>query len=103
MTLGGYWPPSSISKIADFGGGTNCASREGFCFYFSCVRGTKPLFFAYARENSPVQPLLVVLLLLPLSSAMDNGEHDHGGGGGSSGSLAAVAAAAVVAVDDDWR
>jgi hypothetical protein len=28
-----------------------------FGFYFSCVRGTKTLFFACARENSPVQPL----------------------------------------------
>ena len=27
-----------------------------FGFYFSCVRGTKT-FFAYAQENSPVQPL----------------------------------------------
>ena len=28
-----------------------------FGFYFSCVRGTKTFFFAYTRENSPVQPL----------------------------------------------
>ncbi len=34
--------------------------------------------------------MLVVLLLLPLSLAMDDGEFDHGGGGGS------LAAAAVV-------
>jgi hypothetical protein len=27
----------------------------------------------------------VVLLLLPLSLAMDNGEFDHGGGGGGGG------------------
>ena len=47
--------------------------------------------------------MLVVVLLLPLSLAMDNSEFDHGGGGGGGGSLAAVAAAAVVAVDDDWR
>jgi hypothetical protein len=45
----------------------------------------------------------VVLLLLPLSLAMDNGEFDHGGGGGSSGGLAAAAAVVGVAVDDDWR
>jgi hypothetical protein len=45
----------------------------------------------------------VVVLLLPLSSAMDNGEFDHGGSGGGSGGLAAAAAAAVEAVDDDWR
>jgi hypothetical protein len=44
----------------------------------------------------------VVLLLLPISLAMDNGEFDYGGpprGGG----LAAAAAVAVVVVDDDWR
>jgi hypothetical protein len=46
--------------------------------------------------------MLVVLLLLPLSLAVDDGELDHGGGSGGSGSLAAVAAAAVVAVDNDW-
>jgi hypothetical protein len=46
-----------------------------------------------------------VVLLLPLSSAMDNGKFNHGGdgcnsgSGGSGGSTAAVAAAAVVAVD----
>jgi hypothetical protein len=46
----------------------------------------------------------VVLLLLPLSLAMDNGELDHGGGGGSGGSLlAAAAVAGVAAVDDNWR
>jgi len=27
-----------------------------FCFYFSCVHGTKAFVFAFARENSPVQP-----------------------------------------------
>jgi hypothetical protein len=30
-----------------------------FGFYFSCVRGTKT-FFAFARENSPVQPRAAV-------------------------------------------
>jgi hypothetical protein len=45
----------------------------------------------------------VVLLLLPLSSAMDNSEFDHSGGGGGGGGLAAAAVAAVVAMDDDWR
>ena len=29
-----------------------------FGFYFSCVHGTKTFFFAYTRENSPVQPLI---------------------------------------------
>jgi hypothetical protein len=47
--------------------------------------------------------LVVVLLLLPLSLAMDNGEFDHGGGSGGGGSLAAATAAAVVAVDDNWQ
>jgi hypothetical protein len=47
--------------------------------------------------------MLVVLLLLPLSSAMDNGKFDHGGGGGGGGSPVAVAAVAVAAMDDNWR
>ncbi len=47
--------------------------------------------------------MLVVLLLLPLSSAIDNGEFDHGGGGGGSGGSVAAAAVAVAVVDDDWR
>jgi hypothetical protein len=47
----------------------------------------------------------VVVLLLPLFSAMDNGKFDRGGGGVGGGGLAAaaVAAVAVAAVDDDWR
>ena len=47
--------------------------------------------------------MLVVLLLLPLSLAMDNGKFDHGGGGGGGGSSVAAAAAAVAVLDDDWR
>jgi hypothetical protein len=47
--------------------------------------------------------VLVVLLLLPLSLAMDDGKFDHSGGGGGSGGLAAAAAAAAAAMDDDWR
>jgi hypothetical protein len=47
--------------------------------------------------------MLVVVLLLPLSLSMYNGEFDHSGGGGGGGGLAAAAAVAVVAVDDDWR
>jgi hypothetical protein len=47
--------------------------------------------------------MLVVVLLLPLSLAIDDGEFDHGGGGGGGGGLAAAAAAAVAAVDDNWR
>jgi hypothetical protein len=45
----------------------------------------------------------VVLLLLPLSLAMDNGEFDHGGGGGGGGGPAAAAAVVGVVVDNDWR
>jgi hypothetical protein len=47
--------------------------------------------------------MLMVLLMLPLSSAMDNGEFNHGGGSGSSGRLVAAAAVAGVAVDNDWQ
>ncbi len=46
--------------------------------------------------------MLVVLLLLPLSLAMDDGKFDHGGGGGGGGGPAAAAAAAVAAMDNDW-
>ena len=45
--------------------------------------------------------MLVVVLLLPLSLAIDDGEFDHGGGDGSGGG-GGPAAAAVAAVDDDW-
>jgi hypothetical protein len=45
--------------------------------------------------------MLAVLLLLPLSSAMDEGEFDHGGGGGGGGGPAAAAVAAVVAMDNN--
>ena len=47
--------------------------------------------------------MLVVLLLLPLSLAMDDGEFDHGGVGGGSGGPAAAAVVAVAAMDDGWR
>ncbi len=47
--------------------------------------------------------MLVVLLLLPLSLAIDNGEFDHNGVSRGSGSLVAAAAVAVVVVDNDWR
>jgi hypothetical protein len=47
--------------------------------------------------------MLVVLLLLPLSLAMDNGKFDHGGSGGGGGGPAAAAAAAVAAIDNNWR
>ncbi len=45
----------------------------------------------------------MVLLLFPLSLAMDDGKFDHGGGGGGSGGPAAAEAAAVAAMDDGWR
>jgi hypothetical protein len=44
----------------------------------------------------------VVLLLLPISLAMDNGKFDYGGPL-RGGDLAAAAAVAVVVVDDNWR
>ncbi len=47
--------------------------------------------------------MLVVLLLLPLSLAMDDGKFDHGGGGGGGGGSVAAAAAAVAALDNNWR
>jgi hypothetical protein len=49
--------------------------------------------------------MLVVLLLLPLSLAMDDGKFDHTGGGGGSGGPAAAAAAAVTvaAMDNNWQ
>jgi hypothetical protein len=49
--------------------------------------------------------MLVVVLLLPLSLAMDDGEFGHSGGGGGGGCpvAAAMAAVAVVAVDDRDR
>jgi hypothetical protein len=47
--------------------------------------------------------MLVVLLLLPLSLAMDDGELDQVGGGGGGGGLAAAAEMAVVAVDNGWQ
>ncbi len=45
----------------------------------------------------------MVLLLLPLSLAMDDGKFDHGGGGGGGGSPAAAAVVAVAVMNDDWR
>ncbi len=47
--------------------------------------------------------MLVVVLLLPLFLAMDDGEFNHGGDGGGSGGLAAATGVAVAAVDDNWR
>ncbi len=47
--------------------------------------------------------MLVVLLLLPLSLAINDGEFNHDGGGGGGGGPAAAAALAVAAVDDDWQ
>ncbi len=45
----------------------------------------------------------MVVLLLPLSLAMGDGEIDHSGGGGSSGGPVAAAVAVVAAVGDkDW-
>jgi hypothetical protein len=46
--------------------------------------------------------MLVVLLLLPLSLAFDDGKFDHRGGNGGGGGLVAAAVAAVVAMDNNW-
>jgi hypothetical protein len=46
--------------------------------------------------------MLVVVLLLPLSLAIDDGEFDQKGGVGGGGGLEAAAAAVVAAVDYDW-
>ena len=45
----------------------------------------------------------MVLLLLPLSMAMDDSEIDHSGGDGGGGGPAAVAPVVGAAVDNDWR
>ncbi len=42
----------------------------------------------------------MVVMLLPLSLAVDNGEFNHGGGGGGSGGPGVAAAKAVAVVDD---
>ena len=51
--------------------------------------------------------MLVVVLLLPLSLPMYDGEFDHSGGSGGGGSLASAVVAAVVAVaaveDNYWQ
>ncbi len=46
--------------------------------------------------------MLMVLLLLPLNLAMNDGKFDHSGGGGSDGGPAAGAAVAEAAVDNNW-
>ena len=45
--------------------------------------------------------LVVVVVLLPLSSPMCDGEFDHGGSGGGCGGPAAAAVAAVEVVEDN--
>ncbi len=45
----------------------------------------------------------MVLLLLPLSPAINDSEFDHDSGGGGGGGPAAAAASAVAAVDGNWR
>jgi hypothetical protein len=47
--------------------------------------------------------MLVVLLPLPPSLVIDDGEFDHGGGGGGGDVSVAAAAVAVAVVDDNWR
>ncbi len=45
----------------------------------------------------------MVVLLLPLSLVMNDGDFNDGGGGGGGGGPVAVAAAAGGAMDDDWQ
>jgi hypothetical protein len=45
--------------------------------------------------------MLVVVVLLPLSSPMCDGEFNHGGGGGGCGGPAAAAVVVVEAVEDN--
>jgi hypothetical protein len=45
--------------------------------------------------------MLVVVVVLPLSLPVYNGEFDHGGGGGGCGGQTAAAVAAVEAVEDN--
>jgi hypothetical protein len=47
--------------------------------------------------------MLVVLLLLQISLAVEDGEFNHHGGRGGSGGTAAAAAVAGEAVDNNWR
>jgi hypothetical protein len=47
--------------------------------------------------------MLVVVLLLPLSSSMHEGEFNHSCGGGGGGGPAAAVVAAVAAVEDNYR
>ncbi len=55
MTPGGYRPPSLRAEIGDFGSSVSCSFCPLSGFLFSCLG--KTFFFAYAQENSPVQPL----------------------------------------------
>ncbi len=83
------------------------------CVVFGCVCLVSPttaaglVSAAHAvclrlTPNKKAVGMLGVLLLLPLSSAMDDGEFDHGGGGGGGGGPVAAAVVAVAAMDDDW-
>ena len=45
----------------------------------------------------------MLLLLVPLSLAMDDSKFDHGGGGVGGGGPVAAAVVAVAAMDEDWR
>jgi hypothetical protein len=47
--------------------------------------------------------MLVVLLLLPFSLAMDKGEFEDGGGSGDGGGSVAAEVVAVVVMDDNWQ
>ena len=44
-----------------------------------------------------------MVLLLPLSLAINNGKFDHGGGSEGSGGLVTAPAVVAVVMDNDWR
>jgi hypothetical protein len=50
-------------EIADFGGGRIVLRDVFFASIFFSVRGTKTFLFAFAQENSPVQPLTLAMVV----------------------------------------
>ncbi len=58
--LGGYWPPSSKVEIADFSTVLRLYSfvlRDFFLASIFVAYVEPKLFFTFAQENSPVEPL----------------------------------------------
>jgi hypothetical protein len=67
MTLGGYWPPSSKVKIADFWGGRIVHRDVFFASIFFSVRGTKTFFRFRAGKFSSAA--LIVFFTMYLCSS----------------------------------